>query len=448
VTAAVLAMLLYKVGNPQHQLKIGIGIVAIIIFVCAAVRPLFALGLVIALLPFEFYVYGIGTDEALIFGVGAVLMWRIDFRTIPWWISVGGVAILFGSLFSLLVAHSQGQAAWGGVRWLGLLVLAAEAFSLLRNQPDAGRRFVNIVCGAGVVVVVFALAQKAGIYAIVGAPFQPGNIQSFFNYYTNYGGYVAMVAVLATGETLAATVSGERTRAAIFGGCTVFMVLGVAISASRGALLALAVSWVVLVLLISRRANVLVRLVGILALLVAAGFVATPAQTRVRIQTRFSTPLGSQYEDIQRFGLQKLGEHTLAHSPLGIGFNNFRYLSAAHPTPDVSGTVFDHAHRTVVQIGLDAGWLGLAGYLLLVVGAFIVAIRIGPKRGVRNLTCVAALAGAMAQGLNDYLYFDLSLMAFFLALVWGSVWVPSPAADGPVTDSRRCDRVAPPGVHS
>ena len=44
-------------------------------------------------------------------------------------------------------------------------------------------------------MVFFGLLQKAGIYALVGAPYQAGNIDSFFSYYTNYGGFVALHGV-------------------------------------------------------------------------------------------------------------------------------------------------------------------------------------------------------------------------------------------------------------
>ncbi|HTX10149.1 MAG TPA: hypothetical protein VME22_16130, partial [Solirubrobacteraceae bacterium] len=92
VLAAVFAIVLYKVGNPQHQLKVGLGVVAAIVVVLAATRPVFALGLVFGLLPFEYRVYGIGTDEALIFTVGLVLAHRIQRRRLPMWIFLAGAA--------------------------------------------------------------------------------------------------------------------------------------------------------------------------------------------------------------------------------------------------------------------------------------------------------------------------------------------------------------------
>jgi hypothetical protein len=169
-----------------------------------------------------------------------------------------------------------------------------------------------------------------------------------------------------------------------------------------------------------------VRALALLAVLAVVGYAATPSQTRVRILTRFSAPLGSQTEDQQRFALQQIGLNSLKHNPLGIGYNNFRFYLANHPTTGIS-QVFTHSHRLPVQIGLDAGWLGLAGFLVLFVGSFACAIRAGPWRGIRNIACAAALGGFMAQGLFDYLFFDISLVAYFLAMVWGAARPVAPA---------------------
>jgi hypothetical protein len=311
------------------------------------------------------------------------------------------------------------------VRWLGVLLLMVDAFSLLHDQPDAGRKLVDIITCSAIVVVFFGLLQNAGIYLLVGAPYQAGNIQSFFSYYTNYAGFVAVVAVLASGEVLAALDEREPARAVAYAGVVVFMLLGVAISASRGGLLSLGAGWAALLVLSVRRGGLLMRVVALLTVLAVAGFAATPSGTRTRFITRFSAPLGSQTEDQQRFALQKLGEQALAKNPLGIGYNNFRFYLANHPI-NQANQIFYHSHRLVVQIGLDTGWLGLAGFLALYLGAMIAAIRAGPWRGVRNIACAAALTGFMAQGLFDYVFFDISLVAIFVALVWGATRPPAP----------------------
>ena len=434
--AALLAMLLYKLGNPQHQLKAGLAAIALVVVVVAAMRPRLALGVVLALLPFEFHVFGVGTDEALIFGVAIVLAWRIEARRIPVWVAVGGTALVAGSFLTLLNAPDRASALWGTLRWVGVLILLAEAFTLLHDQPDGGRRLVDIVICSAVVVVFFGMLQNAGIYVIVGAPYQTGNIQSFLSYYTNYGGYVAMVTILAIGELVVAWDSPRSLRAVSYAAAVVFLLLGVAISSSRGALLSLAVGCLILLALTARRTSILLRALALLAVVGAAAYVATPSQTRDRIVSRFSAPPGSQVEDQQRFGIENLGLQALERNPLGIGYNNFRFYAATHPTSKVN-LVFAHSQNLPLQMGLDAGWLGLAGFLLLFVGSLAAAIRAGPWGGVRNIACAAALAGFMAQGLFDYLFYDISLVALFAALVWGTTRPTVPSRRAAAASSSR-----------
>ena len=360
ILAAITAMILYKLGGPQRQLKAGLGIVALVVVVVSALRPKLALALVVALLPYEYHINGLGTDELLIFGVGAVLAWRIEARRIPIWVFLASSMLVIGSLLTVLNAQDSGSAIWGAVRWLGVLVLLAEAFTVFHDQPDAGRRMVDIITVSAAVVVFFGFLQSVGVYVIVGAPYQSGNVQSFLSYYTNYGGYVALVTVLATGELLAATVERDRRRVTLYGIAVVFMLLGVAISASRGALLSLAAGWALLIALTIRRGGLTLRALSLLAVVAVVGYAATPSQTRVRFIDRFSAPLGSQTEDQQRFALQRIGLNALEHNPLGIGYGNFRFYLANHPTTGVS-QIFAHSHRLPCRSGSTPAGLGSPG---------------------------------------------------------------------------------------
>src|SRR5689334_17442486 len=107
--AGVVAVALYRLGTPQHQLKAGLGIVALGVLIAAGLRPALALGLVVALMPFEYRVYGLGTNETLIFSTAAMLMWRIRTRDIPWWAASAAFALVIGSLLTVIGAQNQGS---------------------------------------------------------------------------------------------------------------------------------------------------------------------------------------------------------------------------------------------------------------------------------------------------------------------------------------------------
>ncbi len=421
--AALTGLTTAKLGSLQHQLKALLIVVAGITMVVAALRPQIGLAVLMALAPFEFHFYGTGSDELLLIAIALVLVWRIRANTIPAWVSVGGLSLVLGSFIAVIGADEKITALWGGVRWLGAIIVLFVALSILRDRRDASRRMADIFTGSAVVVVFFAFTQRAGIYAIVGAPFTAGHPSSFFGYYTNYAGYVAIAAILATGEVLAALVAHRAARAMIYGAALVFLLSGIAISASRGGLLALAAGWLTLLALNIRRGSILGQAIMILAIFAVAGYLATPHSTIVTIQQRFAAPLGSQTEDKERFALQEAGEQALVKYPAGLGFGNFPYYLRSNVRNAHIQQAFAHAQNTPVQVGLDAGWLGLVGFLILFIWPVgsVLARGGGGSSTVRASAFVAALGGFMAQGLYDYLFFELAFLIFFVALVWGTI---------------------------
>lgn len=421
--AALAGFTTAKLGSLQHQLKALLIVVAAIAMVVAALRPEIGLAILIALAPLELHFYGTGSDELLLVALSLVLVWRIQASAIPAWASVGAGSLVLGSFVAAIGANTKSTALWGGVRWLDAIIVLFVALSILRERRDASRRMVDIFTGSAVVVVVFAFAQKAGINAIVGSPYTPGHPGSFFSYYTNYAGYAAMAATLATGEVLAAVHPRNTARAATYGAALVFILVGIAISASRGGLLALGVGWLMLLVLNIRRGSILAHAIAILALFAAAGYIATPRSTIVAIQQRLATPLGTQAEDKERFALQNAGEMALVQYPAGLGFGNFANYLRGHVRTSRIRIAFAHAQNTPVQIGLDAGWLGLAGFLMLFIWpvGLVLARRGGGPSTVRASAFAAALSGFLAQGLYDYLFFELAFLIFVVAMVWGTI---------------------------
>jgi O-Antigen ligase len=423
VLAAFAGLITAKLGSFQHELKALLIVMAVIAMVVAALRPEIGLVILVALTPFELHFYGTGSDELLLVGLSLVMVWRIRASAIPAWVLVSGFSLVLGSLVAALGAASKTTALWGSVRWLSAIIVLFVALTILRERRDASRRMVDIFTGSAVVVVIFAFAQKAGINVIVGAPYTAGHPGSFFGYYTNYAGYGAIAAVLATGEVLAAVLAHKTARATTYSAALVFILIGIAISISRGGLLALGGGWLMLLVLNVRRGSILAQAVVILAIFIAAGYLATPHSTVVAIQQRFATPLGSQADDKERFALQSAGEQALERYPAGLGFGNFANYLRSHVRNIQIQQSFAHAQNTPVQIGLDAGWLGLAGFLMLFawpIGLVLKSPKGGPST-VRASAFAAALGGFMAQGLYDYLFFELAFLIFVVALVWGTI---------------------------
>jgi hypothetical protein len=423
VLSMIVGLAMVKLGTVQRELKAILIVVAGLAMVMAALRPQLGLAMLLALMPFEYHFSGTGTDEVLIVAIALVLMWRIVWRALPQWVALGGVALVLGSFAAAVGAVDPGSALWGAVRWLGAILIMFAAFNVLRRRRDASRRMVDIFTVSAVVVVAFAFAQKVGVYVLVGAPYLSGQPDSFFGYYTVYAGYVGIAATLATGELLIALTEHRVRRAALYGVALLAILVGVAISTSRGGLLALGGGWLLLLAFNVRRGPGFVRGALILAIFALAAYFATPHSTVVKFEQRLTIAAGStRGEDQTRFALQKAGEQALEGHPFGLGYGNFPFYLRAHVRSAQIQMAFDHAHETPVQVGLDSGWIGLLGFLTLwgfPIG-LVIARRGRGSSAVRASACAAALGGFMAQGLFDYLFYEIAFLMFFVTLVWGA----------------------------
>lgn len=431
VLAVAAGLVAAKLGSFEHQVKAFVIATAAVAIVVAALRPDYGLILLIALIPFEFGFYGTNSDQVLLYTLALVMAWRIRATAIPTWVGVGGLALVLGSFVASIGAHDRSIALEGAVNWLAAILVLFVALTVMRRSRTASRRMIDIFTASAAIVVGFALLQRAGVYAIVGEPIEGGPPSSFFAYYTVYAGYVAMAATLATGEVLIALDQRRTARVTVYAVAIVFLLTGLAVSTSRGGLVALGAGWLMLITLNLRRGPFVARALAILAIFAAAGYIATPHSTIATLEHRIELSNGRLGGDRERFALHAAGERALASHPLGLGYGNFSfYLSADVHSAGIHRAFF-HAHETPVQIGLDAGWLGLAGFLMLFATPIVLVFaRSGQSvNTVRASAFAAALGGLMAQGLYDYLFYDIAFLVFFVAMVWGAAHSLSLDAD-------------------
>lgn len=420
---AVTGVVMIRLGTVQRELKAILIIVACVAMVVAALRPRIGLAMLLVLMPFEFHFSGTGTDEVLIVAIALVVVWRIRGRAIPAWASIGGLSLVLGSLIAAVGAQDREVALWGALRWLSAIVILFAAIGLMRDRPRASRQMVDIFTGSALVVVVFAFTQKEGINTLVGPPYFTGHPNSFFGVYTVYAGYVAIAAILATGELLIAMRERNTRRGSFYAFALVFILIGAAISTSRGGLLSIAVGWLLLLLLNVRRGRVVVQALAVFAIFAGATYFATPHSTVLTLEQRFSVQRSTSAEERTRFALQKAGVQALGERPLGLGYGNFPFYLRDRVHSAYIQKVFAHAHETLVQIGLDAGWLGLFGFMLLWAWPLMLVVTRGGggSSTVRASACAAALGGFVAQGLFDYLFYEVNVLIFFVVLVWGTI---------------------------
>ena len=126
---------------------------------------------------------------------------------------------------------------------------------------------------------------------IVGAPYQSGNVQSFLLLlHVLWGLRRAREPFWRPAKRWRRPWRAIGVGSRSTGSRWPSLLLGVAVSASRGGILSLAAGWALLVAFTVRRICLMLRALALLAVLAVAGFAATPSQTRVRVLNRFSTP--------------------------------------------------------------------------------------------------------------------------------------------------------------
>lgn len=407
-------------GNTTSAVRICLALITVGIAIWSVSMPAVAIYATLVLACFEqqIILFGITTGTAeialILFAPALFLQWaRAPFA--PGVLRWGALLVVSGSAITVLVANDRQAASWGLSRWLVVLNLALAVGSRLHeNGPREQLKMAKWIAALGGAVAGFAIAQEHGFYFIVGPPYLDDRIDSTFGYYTVFAGFIAISTVVTAGLTMQAiTHRMPRTR-------LVTMILlplqgyVAMIALSRGALLAISVGLLGLAFGRISRPGKMLQSVTFLILTASLTVTIVPAETQALLKERFRTEQGG---DVQRQSLHEAGAALLANKPGGIGYDNFQgYIERG----DIY-TLLDtaHSHSLYSQQGLDTGWIGLAGFILICLAALVAVARRALATGGGHLSLLygCALAGALAQGFNDYLFYEIGYLAVFMTLV-------------------------------
>lgn len=160
-------------------------------------------------------------------------------------------------------------------------------------------------------------------------------------------------------------------------------------ASSRGSQVALAVqgAWIA----IERKLKLRV-LVG-MAVLAGLGYALLPAAEKLRF-----TNVGTDNTSIQRLAYWKAGLKMIEHHPiLGVGYFNFAPVYASHATDKLWHGVAQLPHNIFIQVGTDAGLIGLGIFLVLIYRNLRITREI--RRACREHETAPAFAASIARGL-------------------------------------------------
>ncbi|WP_250037913.1 O-antigen ligase family protein [Paractinoplanes maris] len=339
--------------------------------------------------------------------------WR---TTVPRPMKVGALLLLAGHALAVTQSVDPVIAVLGFIRWALVLNWGLAVYATITTGGVAVlRRYGVTVTVLGAVVATIGWLQSAAIYLPqVGPPFAD-HPDSTFGYYSNYANFIAVSFVIGFGIILESVRIRQPSLLALSLLCVGITLSQVVAAASRGALLLAAVGAAVLVAASVSHPGRLVRRIGGVAAAVATAYFLLPAETVATTLTRFSEDQGG---DIVRYSLQDIGLNLARSHPFGLGWGGFREMAASGAIHTMQPLA--HVHNLFTQIALDGGWLAAAGFLLL--SGYSVLVPLFSKlRGMgapMHGLFVAALIGQLAQGLNDYFFFETgSLMAFVLVIV-------------------------------
>ena len=388
----------------------------------------------------------VGPSEVLLAGTVASYALRLTARRDTSslrqssWLWLGIVAYLASLTLSLLPARELTLGLVEVVKWAEVLLL----YALVSTQLSTRQRRGLLLC------LLFAGAAQAalGVYQFIRQVGPPGFVlfdrymraYGSFEQPNPFGGYLGLVLPLSYGLVFGGLGMGrgKGQRWLLWCGAAsigVLLLVGLLMSWSRGALLGLAGGLALVALVSSRRYWPLLLMVGVTALLLAPELAALTHLDWFSRLTDMTTLIGrdltaveitdANFANVERLAHWLAGWRMFSQRPwLGVGTGQYpsAYASVAIPR---WGEALGHAHNYYLHTLAEGGLLGLASYLLMMVGATVgVARRALASSGWSRRVALGAmgmLGHLWAHSLVDNLYvhemYLLVAMVLGLALV-------------------------------
>ncbi len=405
-------------------------------------RPWWGLVLVALCLPFDFALelgLTVYTNELILLGItGGWLVQAVRTRTWPTRsLPVASAAGLFllALLLSGLNAHSLPAVAKQVLHWLEMILIIWFA---VQAAPDAQavKRIIFIWLGVAVVISLLGVLQfiagpQAGMNAgqELWALGQGRLMRAYgtFGQPNQFAGYLILIIPLAL--VLWPEARNWRQRA-LLGSGALILLLALVLSFSRGAWVGLAPAVAGLALIMVRnKKHLLIGFTAALGLLVLTASLPPLKPLRQAVLQRVSTVVNPGQDDSLNFRqvcLQTALAMFRQHPVIGFGAGEYdrnirQYFDETYYAwPAIN----KHIHSLYLQILIEAGLLGLTGFLLML-GYYLYVLvraffRLSPGLSRSLLLGILASAAAfMIHNIFDVLTVYARGMHFGLALGLG-----------------------------
>jgi O-antigen ligase len=342
----------------------------------------------------------------------------IDF--LPW-----AQVFLLGALAGWMADRKSKWVASPANKWMIAFLLVIIAATYTATYPDYSKKyfmnfFVWLVIYFSIVLVVntrqrfyifiliFLFASfkisfsEARIWASRGFSFTSWGLQGPPGYFTNSGELAIQMLVYApVAYHLYLFISPWLVRWKKIMMILMPFTAGMTVigASSRGGQIGMVVQIYQLFL----KGRLSIKSIAITAAIVGLVYYAIPEQQKLRFAST-----GKDKTSEQRLLYWKHGREMIQEDPfLGVGYFNFIPYYEAHFADDL---LYDHAelpHNIFIQIGTDAGYLGLGVYLMLIYQQF--ALNRETRKQSTKLKKDGALFLSLAKGL------DIGMCGFLIA---------------------------------
>ncbi|MFC2085796.1 tetratricopeptide repeat protein [Bacteroidota bacterium] len=307
-----------------------------------------------------------------------------------------GVVLLAGShIISTIFSVSPWVSVWGSFqRMQGLatvgayLVLFASVATMLRTR-DQLNRLVSIALVVSLPLSLYGIAQHFGLDPLIWSADVTRRAASTLGNPTFVGGFLIMVVPIAIIQLVSAKTSAARL---INGSILLILLACIIFAQGRGAVIAMGVSLLLLILLVARFAKEYTRS----TVIVAAGAIVVVLVSVLPAFNVLNSSGGEGASDYLRQGLETdsgsgrvrmllwegvdgLIASDLARMSIGYGPETVKLTLPAHIPAEIDrlndGAISDRAHNDVFDILLTTGLFGLLAWITVVTGLVLWSLR-------------------------------------------------------------------------
>lgn len=352
-----------------------------------------------------------------LFGVMLLDAWsrgRTPFRAAD--LGLGFWLFVFASVLGVVIAADRGESLRVFCFYLTALLFCVSLVGTITNRGRLmavlGFIWLTLVLTGGYAIVqrIVGVEANASLTDLTANAGMPGRVYSTLENPNNYAEFIVLMFPVSLVYCMNLHDRRWKTLAT---GALVIPVAGLLMTYSRSSWVGFALTAVVFIALWNR------RLLPLLAVAAVLMIPVLPESVFNRILTIGSTADSSNMYRVYIWTsvLEMLGDFGLMG--IGLGPGNFTPLYAAYCNPAAS--VAQHSHMVYLEVWLEMGIIGLAGFLGLYLGTMRKGVQASARADtmLKNvmIACVSSLAGIAFVCAAEYIWFYPRVMfAFFVLL--------------------------------